>query len=173
MRLFIDLDGVMFDFDGHYLNMFGHEAKDAPTKDDMWRTIATRPNFFTEMPVMDGAADFLHRYSYLPHAFLTHVPNNKFGLSMEEIARQKRQAIQQSFGHSGLVIPVIGRPIHVPKALFMDRPGDVLVDDWPKNIQEWEAAGGVGVLHRNFTETSAAIEWRLYLESHPHEMSVS
>jgi len=43
------------------------------------------------------------------------------------------------------------------KWLFMHQPGDVLIDDFAKNIGPWDAAGGVGILHRSFAETRAAL----------------
>lgn len=43
------------------------------------------------------------------------------------------------------------------KPLFMHANGDVLIDDFEKNTQAWQAAGGVAILHRSFEETAAAI----------------
>lgn len=166
MTLFIDMDGVVFDFDNHFEQSFGHRAEDELTKEDMWATIAKKPNFFITMPMMPGAAHFLAQYGYRNPVFITHVPNNDFGLTFEDITNQKKMALQQN-GYGGLVIPVPGRP-HLSKAHYMQRPGDILVDDWKRNIAEWEAAGGKGILHRDFTTTAAELEWHLYRLSHPN-----
>ena len=31
--------------------------------------------------------------------------------------------------------------------------GNVLIDDRPKNIEAWEAAGGIGIIHTSAKET--------------------
>jgi len=33
------------------------------------------------------------------------------------------------------------------------KPGDVLIDDSHLNIPQWEAAGGIGILHRNASDS--------------------
>ena len=33
------------------------------------------------------------------------------------------------------------------------RPGDILIDDTPKNVNQWIEAGGVGILHKNAVST--------------------
>jgi 5'(3')-deoxyribonucleotidase len=34
------------------------------------------------------------------------------------------------------------------------RPGDILVDDMPENIEGWNSVGGIGILHKNTEETT-------------------
>jgi hypothetical protein len=35
---------------------------------------------------------------------------------------------------------------------------NILIDDWSKNIKEWEAAGGIAIKHKNAAETIAALK---------------
>ena len=35
---------------------------------------------------------------------------------------------------------------------------NILIDDHPKNIKEWQAKGGVGILHRSAKETIAKLK---------------
>ena len=173
MNLFIDMDGVLFDFTTHYQNTVGEglvEKKD-PKQDDMWKRIGKVQNFFATMPLLPGAADFVARYAHLNPIFLTHVPVNKFAPFFEEYTKQKIQAIQQ-VGWNGLVVPVPGYGKKIEKAAYMQKPGDILVDDWHKNVAAWIDAGGQGILHTDFTTTIAEMEWILYRLSHP-DVSVS
>jgi hypothetical protein len=34
----------------------------------------------------------------------------------------------------------------------------VLIDDYPKNIREWTAKGGIGILHTNTSSTISALK---------------
>ena len=35
---------------------------------------------------------------------------------------------------------------------------NILIDDWKKNIVEWEAAGGIGILHKSASATIAQLK---------------
>ena len=36
--------------------------------------------------------------------------------------------------------------------------GNLLIDDLPKNIAEWKAAGGTGILHKSVGQTIAQLK---------------
>jgi hypothetical protein len=50
------------------------------------------------------------------------------------------------------------------KARFC-KPGDVLIDDWSRYRDKWEAAGGVFIHHASVTQSLAAL-WRTYPQLH-------
>jgi hypothetical protein len=66
------------------------------------------------------------------------------------VARQKRGWVRQHLSHDLPVLPVTGGK---NKALFMHAPGDILIDDFERNIKAWEEEGGVGILHTDFETT--------------------
>jgi hypothetical protein len=35
---------------------------------------------------------------------------------------------------------------------------NILIDDWGMNIDEWKAAGGIGIKHKSAAETIAALK---------------
>jgi hypothetical protein len=35
---------------------------------------------------------------------------------------------------------------------------NILIDDYPENIREWEAKGGIGILHKNAADTIARLK---------------
>lgn len=51
--LYLDLDGVMADFDAHFPQTFGLSHRDL-ADDEMWATINAHPSYFRDMPVMGG-----------------------------------------------------------------------------------------------------------------------
>lgn len=141
-RLFLDMDGVFADFDGGYEQRFGHwpwEVDDAT----MWATIATvKDTFFRELPVCAGAVEFYDDLSdagYEP-IFLTACPESNFA----SVAGQKKAWIKEHVSSNVLVIPVMhGKN----KRHYLQNPGDILIDDFPRNIERWQEAGGQGWLH--------------------------
>jgi len=42
------------------------------------------------------------------------------------------------------------------KAQF-SKPGDILIDDTPKNVDDWIQAGGIGILHKNAMSTMSKL----------------
>ena len=37
-------------------------------------------------------------------------------------------------------------------------PTSILIDDYPKNIKEWENKGGIGIVHKSAEQTLRALE---------------
>jgi hypothetical protein len=35
---------------------------------------------------------------------------------------------------------------------------NILIDDWGRNIKEWQARGGIGIKHKSAAETIAALK---------------
>lgn len=156
-NLFLDMDGFAFDFDNSYRNFFGDFPE---TKAEMWLNIETRPLFFRHLPLMDGFLEFYTRYWHLNPIFLTHVPSH----NAQNVADQKILALRESVDPNARMIAV---PNDVHKWQYMRAPGDVLIDDWGKNIIPWEQHGGIGIKHYNFTLTTAELEWILHRNTMP------
>lgn len=150
-RLFIDLDGVGADFDGGYYALFGHWPWEVDD-DTMWANIRGVPNFFANLPVMEGfleaVAEFIEA-GYDP-MFLTACPEHDY----KGIADQKHEWVHKNVPHDILTLPVIkGKN----KARFVQNPGDLLVDDFEKNLGPWKEAGGIPILHKNWVESKGAV----------------
>lgn len=143
-RLFYDLDGVFADFDGHFPQTFGVEI---PNDNQMWKMINDHGEFFSTMPLFPDSKDFFEDTKHLDPIFLTAASKSNY----HHIAKQKRQWTRIQLTTQHLILPV---PSGKDKPLFMHAPGDVLIDDHLPNIEAWNAAGGFGILHRDFEETS-------------------
>lgn len=149
-RIFLDLDGVMADFETHFRNLFGKEppSNGGTTDDEMWKLIYDHSEFFTTMPLMEGAKQFYMKayfegfdFIILTAASKTHYPT---------VAVQKMQWVREHFGPDMLCLPVYGS---ASKQFFMQNKGDILIDDYQKNCKRWEAAGGIAIHHTDFPST--------------------
>lgn len=148
-RFFIDLDGVMADFDKAFIEQFGVDNREL-ADDAMWEKINSADDFFYNLPVCEGASEFL---SWISGSFfdrdihfLTACPPSQY----ENVARQKKAWVRDRLDSELLVIPTSGGKA---KAQFVQNHGDVLIDDFVRNTNAWTEAGGLAVLHKNFHTT--------------------
>lgn len=158
MNIFLDLDGVMADLEGHYLSTFGHAMSDAPSRNQMWRNIDSHENFWLTIPVMEGGKEFftwllgMCYHSGAELCILTAAPDNE---KHEKVARYKKEWVKRNLGDV-MVLPSYGSE---RKAMFIQNPGDILIDDWYKNLEAWGAEGGVAVKHvgQDFVSTKRLV----------------
>ena len=148
-RLYLDLDGVMADFDAHFPVVFGLDHRSL-ADDDMWAQINSHKSYFRDMPMCPGALNFWREVESLNPIILTACPKSNY----QHVAIQKREWCREHLSADVTVLPVMGGR---NKWLFMHKPGDILIDDYEKNIKPWNAAGGVGILHTGFEETRAQL----------------
>jgi 5'(3')-deoxyribonucleotidase len=152
INIYLDLDGVMVDFERHYLDLFGH-AHDSVSDNLMWDHIKSDDGFFRNSPPMAGAISF---FGYLIEEYknvtiLTACPKSDYSRS----AKHKREWVRE---HLSIYVPVIPMLHGVNKCLFMHQPGDVLIDDFEKNIKPWNSIGGYGILHKSIINTKQVLD---------------
>jgi hypothetical protein len=136
-HLFLDLDGVLADFDGHVIRHTGLEPAATPPK-DLWRAIGAVRGFWEGIEPFPYTADFWAIAKRWKPTIITGLP-----VSKTEVARDAKLAWVAR--HLGEDVPVItcwsrDKPAH------MKAPGDILVDDRPSNVNDWAAAGGRALL---------------------------
>ncbi len=146
-RLFLDLDGVLADFDSGYEKLAGRRPdRDADNAD--WRLIASRPDFYLNLP---PTPDFVELWTYVAPrrpTILTGIPS-----SIAQAAEQKRAWVARFCGPSVSVITTESKNKYRHAS-----PGDILVDDWEKHRRAWLDAGGVWVTHRSAAETITSLQ---------------
>jgi hypothetical protein len=141
--IWLDMDGPLADFDGHYFAHFGVHPTRWPEPETVdWKLVQSVPDFYLTIPLAEGARD-LFRYvvEHDPdHAILTGIPksitasdNHKTRWAAREFPGERVQCCSAR-----------------DKWQFGE-PGDVLVDDYTKYRVDWERMGGIFVHH-----TSAA-----------------
>lgn len=148
--VYLDLDGVMADFDSHFPALFGVDHR-GMLDDDMWAQINAHPSYFRDMPQCPGAKEFFDRISWLNPIILTACPRTNYA----NAARQKREWVREHLSSTCHVLPVMGGH---NKPLFMHSRGDVLIDDFEKNTTAWKLEGGFAILHRDFQTTRDELE---------------
>jgi hypothetical protein len=153
-RLFLDLDGVLADFDGGAMAVLGMEAAAFERQHgvrEFWRRLANAPDFYARLPLLPDARNLYDAVKHLTPTILTGLPLGKWA------APQKVAWVEEHFPRTP-VITCMARDNH----LYMD-PGDVLVDDREKHRATYEAEGVIFVHHRD-AATSLA-ELRQYFPS--------
>lgn len=154
MKIFVDLDGVLADFDSEAARLLGRSF----TKGDneIWKTLSDHPNFFRRLPQMPDA---IKLWVYLQENFsdieiLTAIPRNG---TLPTAAIDKRYWVAQHFGDEAKVNTCFA----VEKQRYCTGPDCILIDDNVKNIFQWSQRGGLGVFHVSAKETISCLEWYL------------
>lgn len=146
MKVYLDLDGVLADFDQHFKDKFGVCPQ---TLDDnvLWKKINSYQEFYENLPLMAGA---LELFNFLNENFdvtiLTACPKSNY----QKSALQKKEWVRKHLSKDINVLPVLGGK---NKALFMHEEGDILIDDMAKNCQAWDDLGGKSIIHFDVQST--------------------
>lgn len=138
-QLFLDLDGVLADFDKAASLLFRQpprEAEKALGTAEFWRRVRRQRRFYRDLPLLPDAMNLYNAVRHLHPIILTGVP---VGGWAED---QKIEWVAEHFPGVN-IITCRARE----KFMHMRHFGDVLVDDYLKYKEAWEQAGGVFVHH--------------------------
>jgi len=172
MHIFLDLDGVLADFDAHALACFGIACGDINVsraqmndaqkarEDELYRGMYEHPDFFGSMPVMKDALDLVAEAERIDRGFriLTAAPAPR-DFAPDIFERAKASKLAWCARHLGLFEERVIVCRSKDKHLQVGRPPGihVLVDDRPLNIHRWTEAGGTGILHSSAAGSIAAL----------------
>jgi hypothetical protein len=147
IRVRLDSDGVVAAFAEEIERRLGFRPGD-PAADTaaMWAWVAATPGFWEGLDLLPGAMELWEFVRPYAPSFLTGV-----GSDPAACRAGKKAFFLERFRCRAAVVVESSR-----KAEFC-RPGDILVDDSRKNVDAWEAAGGIGVLHADAASTVAAL----------------
>jgi hypothetical protein len=147
MQIFVDMDGVLADFDRGYAQAFGVAATKETDNVD-WTLVRNRVNFYRDLPPMaDMPALWQYLAPYNP-IVLTGVPH-----SVEEAPANKRAWVEKWIGPHVEVRTCFSRE----KCLHA-KPGDLLIDDWIKYRDRWIEVGGRWITHVSASDTIAEMK---------------
>jgi len=147
----VDMDGVLINFDAKASEVSGMnittrtlDSMDKATQKIFWKRITdyckTGQSFFGDMQLLPDAMELWRYISRYPHFILSAAGNR-----IPYADRDKRLCVQKYFGHN-VKVEIVDSA--AAKAKFAG-PNVILIDDRPKSINPWIAAGGVGILHTN------------------------
>jgi hypothetical protein len=160
-HLYLDMDGVQADFFTAWAKLFGKErykdigdraAREASINDLNQRGPEFIRKFFATLPVLPGAAELIAflRDNRIPYTVLS-AP-----LRGNEEASIEGKRIWLDRHHPGTSQNAIFTSEKQRYATTGGQP-NVLVDDFKKYINAWQADGGIAVLYR-WNNVSSAIE---------------
>lgn len=154
MTLYLDLDGVLADFDtgaNHVLGCDSHYKFSFVHGDEkMWDTLNAADEFFYNLPPMPDAGHLWDSVRHLNPIILTAVPKE----NPEASARQKRAWVAENLGIDVQVITC--RTYEKPNYCL---PGDILVDDRTVNAKLWNARGGDFIWHIDAISTLGKLQY--------------
>ncbi|MGE5539526.1 MAG: hypothetical protein ACM30I_12980 [Gemmatimonas sp.] len=144
-KLFVDLDGVLADFDRGVERVTGKRPEQLRVG-DMWRALARAPEFFDTLEFMqDAELLWMFCKPYDP-IILTGLPMGSWA------PEQKRRWVARMLGGDVPVITCMSRD----KPRYA-APGHVLIDDREKARAGWEEKGGIFIHHVSAERTISAL----------------
>ncbi len=151
--IYLDMDGVVADFDAKVSEILGYTREPfSRYPDEDWKKILNYPRFYRDLPLCKDAKHLVTMVLHIAHnkdmdvKFLSALPkDNDFPWA----AYDKFIWAQNYFP----MIPVWIGPYSEDKQQ-RSRPGDVLIDDRTSNIEQWENKGGLAILHRGDVEAT-------------------
>jgi hypothetical protein len=150
-QIFVDMDGVLADFDTGYEMAFGIRPSKANDSVD-WSLVRAADGFYRDLPPM---ADFDDLWAGIAHhkpIILTGVPS-----SVAEAADNKRAWIDRVIGRDQPMIACLSKD----KSMHIRSHGDVLIDDWEKYRSLWISRGGRWITHTSAASSLAALAYLL------------
>ena len=121
-------------------------------KDKRWKLVNQVKDFWANLDWMPGAKrlyDFIFRYdAYILSAYTSRDSNSIPG---------KMKWLKKNTKFKRSKINLVVRSQKQAYALSNGKP-NVLIDDYVKNINEWEAKGGIGIHHTNVGKTISELK---------------
>jgi hypothetical protein len=150
--LFVDLDGVLADFDAGVKAATGKLPSEMRPK-QMWPRLARTPQFYAEL---DWMPDGRELWEYVA----SHDPIVLTGLPMGKWAEpQKREWCRRELGAEVEVITCMSRR---KPAIAAERTGSgatpVIVDDRDRIREAWEEMGGIFIHHKSARQSIAELK---------------
>ena len=149
-NIFIDMDGVLVDFQKGISELIGHPLGSdnyGHSEYDRRKQELTDKRCFRKLPPM---VDYHELIGYVKHTGLPwEILTAAGAVNRNIVVYDKNEWIKQ---YVDPYVVVTCTYSGTQKAVFASK-GNVLIDDRPKNIEAWEAAGGIGILHKSAKHT--------------------
>ena len=152
--IYLDLDGVFADFNGAVQKHCPGLVYQQHSK-QIWSVLETIPNFFS---TLDPILPDLKLYDIVlgndfDVQFLTALPRATGYLKTAQ--RDKTDWVHWHIDDWAQVNCVSSWEM---KKYFCRGKHDILIDDSPRNIEDWAKAGGTGILHITLEDTIAKLK---------------
>jgi hypothetical protein len=150
-QLFLDLDGVLADFDTGVVRATGKTPGELAIR-EMWQRLARTRGFFEHLDWMPGGRTLWDATAHLAPVILTGVPHGGWAEA------QKLAWCARELGPNVPVATCLARDKPLKARTFLQPDAiPVIVDDREKHKAGWEAHGGVFIVHRRTEDSLAAL----------------
>jgi len=141
--VYTDLDGVLADFDKKF-EEFGHGDPDTFMEEHgdvaFWAVIKKHdPRFYLHLDIMSDGKELWNYIKQFNPIILTRIPR------MEHSSEDKKTWVKKHLGDVKVITTT-------KKEKYVE-PDAILIDDMDENIEKWEKAGGIGILHTSASKT--------------------
>jgi len=150
-KIYIDMDGVIADFDQQFYNLFDTSSKDYEDVHGsaaFWAKVYECPDFFRRIPQFDYTHKLIKLCESIAPTVILSSPSRT---NTPLCVIQKRKWIDIYLGYT---FPAI---FDRNKSYFA-QPNVLLIDDTETKIQGWKDAGGVGYLFTGYPECVEYLE---------------
>ena len=148
-KIYLDMDGVIADFDKRYKELYKIAPKDADTYKtfDKFFTMFIADREFAKLDLMPDALTLINylRSLPMPTEILSSTSSEKRDA---EIREQKIDWLKKH----NIEFPVNLVPGKRLKRTYA-QPDYLLIDDTSQNIDQWRTDGGIGILHTDALTT--------------------
>lgn len=154
-RIYCDLDGVLANFDKRIEELTGVPVHKISDDGIIWKAVSKQPDFWESLDWMpDGEELWAHlnlitelTSHELDLHILTGTPSSKkFEAEVGKVAWVNKM-LKSHYKHPMEHLHVF---MCMSKSKYLyARPNHLLIDDREKNINEWRAAGGIAIHHKD------------------------
>lgn len=147
-KIYLDMDGVLANFDKRYFELFGGHPSFSKDKDSdkKWKHFIEDENFL-KLEKFPGCDDLMY-FVDTTGINVEILSSSGGGIYDEEVVRQKKKWLE----NNGVFYKTNIVPGSRLKANYA-KPDRVLIDDTDYVISDFNLAGGIGILHKNAEET--------------------
>jgi phosphoglycolate phosphatase-like HAD superfamily hydrolase len=148
-KIYLDMDGVIADFDHAYVTRFGISPPEADRTKEFYKhfDIFIAERDFANLQMIQGAKELIDylRALNIPTEILSSTSSEK---RHAPIAEQKTEWLQKH----GIDFKINLVPGKRFKKDFSNE-NSILIDDTTQNIDQWRENGGIGILHTDAITT--------------------
>ncbi len=165
MKIFFDMDGVLANFEKGLRTLCGIEPveqgkSNSKLDDVIWDAVRNVDHFYDKLEPVPGSFDLFYRL-YEKYGddcqILSAVPKPE--RNVPTAGDDKRRWVRRLLSPEVKVNIVLRKE----KLDFCTGPDCILIDDYDKNIREWEATGGTGILFESTEVTQNRLRELNYL----------
>lgn len=152
MIIHLDMDGVLVDFENGFREHTGRSLNSFKDSGEFWKFAEKYDHLYADLPMMPDAQRLIYNVRNIAREYgfqveiLTAIPSMT---AMPHVTADKERWIKRwcPYGWKFKTGPhAVHKQLHA-------KPGDILIDDKARNIDQWVTAGGTGILHTSAANT--------------------